>query len=80
MLALNYRIDSVEAIKQNTKYIGRFTFSGEGIIEAQQDYFTAKAMVNVLAFKKCYTQIFDIVNGVRKTAREAEKNFLEVSK
>jgi hypothetical protein len=78
-VCLGYPVLKVEVMKEEKKVIGKFTFSGEGLTQAQIDYFNGQAVVNLLKFRRSYIHLNSIMGAARRDARletkQAPENF-----
>jgi hypothetical protein len=68
-VCLGYSVLKVEVMKEEKKVIGKFTFSGEGLTQAQIDYFNGQAVVNLLKFRRSYIHLNSIMGAARRDAR-----------
>ena len=62
LLTLNANIENVEVITENNKLVCKFIFSGDNLLKAQNDYFNAKAVVNLLKLTAA-TDILEFADG-----------------
>ena len=65
-LTLGANVENVEVIKENRKLICRFTFTGTNLLKAQNEYFNAKAIVNLWEFRRCYNRINSLIGTAKK--------------
>ena len=72
-LTLGADILNAEVVKVGSRETCRFTVSGENLVKAQLDYYNGTANVNLLSFRRCYTQLSGLIGTARKDAREKEK-------
>jgi hypothetical protein len=70
MLTKGAAIINVSVLQENNKPICRFTFSGESLLQAQNDYYNAKAVVNLWEFRRCFNRINSLIGTARKEYRE----------
>jgi hypothetical protein len=70
-VCLGFTVQKAEVIKESKKAIGRFTFSGEGLAQAQIDYFNGQAIINLLTFRRAYIHLNSILGVARKEAKPA---------
>ena len=69
LLTLGANIENVEVITENNKLVCKFSFSGSNLLQAQNDYFNAKAVVNLWDFRGCYNRINSLIGTARKEAK-----------
>lgn len=70
MLTNGASIINIEVLQENSKSICRFTFSGENLLQLQNDYYNAKAVVNLWEFRRCFNRINSLIGTARKEYRE----------
>ena len=68
-ISLGFPVQKAETVRENKKIIGRFTFTGETLAQAQLDYFNGQAMVNLLTFRRAYIHLNSVMGAARKEAR-----------
>ena len=68
-LCLGYTVHKVEIIHESKKVLGRFTFAGEGLTQAQIDYFNGHAVVNLLSFRRAYIRLNSVMGAARRNER-----------
>ena len=68
-ICLGYSVEKVELIKEARRPVGKFTFTGDGITQAQIEYFNGKATVNLLDFRRAYVHLNALLGSVKKEAR-----------
>ena len=68
-VCLGYAPSRVEVMKGERKSIGKFTFSGEGLSQAQIDYFNGQAIVNLLKFRRSYLHLNSMFGIARRSER-----------
>ena len=62
-------IDKIEILKENNKQICQFNFSGDNILNDQNDYFNSKAIVNLWDFRRCYNRITSLIGSAKKRSK-----------
>jgi len=67
-LTIGANVENVEVIKENNKLICRFCFSGVNLLQAQNDYFNARAVVNLMDFRRCFMRINSLIGTAKKEA------------
>jgi hypothetical protein len=67
-ICLGYSVEKVELIKEAKKPTGKFTFAGEGLIQAQIEYFNGLAIVNLLDFRRAYIHLNALLGSIKKEA------------
>jgi len=67
-LTLGASVEAVEVIRENNKLICRFSFEGDNLLQAQNDYFNARAMVNLIDFRRCFSRINSLIGTAKKEA------------
>ena len=65
-----FKLEKVEIVNQNRKEMGKFTLSGEGIQKAQIVYLNGEAAVNVMEFRRTYSQLTTLVGQAKREVRE----------
>ena len=73
-ICLGYSVEKVEFVKEAKKPVGKFTFTGEGLTQAQIEYFNGQAMVNLLEFRRAYVHLNTLLGSVKKEAKKAPEN------
>ena len=68
-VCLGFNIQKTEILKEERKVLGKFTFTGEGLTQAQIDYFNGHAVVNLLKFRRAYIHLNSIMGTARRDAR-----------
>ena len=68
-ICLGYSVEKVELVKEAKKPAGKFTFTGEGLTQAQIEYFNGQAVVNLLDFRRAYVHLNALLGSVKKEAR-----------
>jgi hypothetical protein len=68
-ICLGFTVQKAEVLKESKKVIGKFTFTGEGLTQAQIDYFNGLAVVNLLTFRRAYIHLNSIMGAARRDAR-----------
>lgn len=68
-ICLGFTVQKAEVLKESKKVIGKFTFNGEGLAQAQIDYFNGQAVVNLLSFRRAYIHLNSIMGSARKELR-----------
>lgn len=68
-ICLGFTVQSVELIKEARKPAAKFTFTGEGLIQAQIEYFNGQAAVNLLEFRRAYIHLNALLGTVKKEQR-----------
>jgi len=68
-ICLGFTVQKAEVLRERKKVIGKFTFNGEGLTQAQIDYFNGQAVVNLLSFRRAYIHLNSIMGSARKEAR-----------
>ena len=71
-LTLGANVENVEVLTENNRLICKFTFSGDNLLQAQNDYFNAKAVVNLIDFRRCFNRINSLIGTARKEAKQRE--------
>lgn len=66
MLTQGAEVEKVEVQPENSILICLFTFSGENLMQAQNDYYNGRANVNLWEFRRCYTRINSLIGTARK--------------
>ncbi len=69
-LMQGFKIEKVEIVNQNHKEMGKFILSGEGIQKAQLVYFNGEATVNIMDFRRTYSQLTTLVGQAKRELRE----------
>ena len=60
----------VEPFIENKKLMCAFTFTGEKLLQSQNDYYNAKAEVNLWEFRRSFNRINSLIGTARKEFRE----------
>jgi hypothetical protein len=68
-LTLGADVENVELLKENNRFVCKFTLSGDDLLTAQNNYFNAKALVNLWDFRRCYNRISSLIGTARKEVR-----------
>jgi hypothetical protein len=68
-ICLGFAVQKAEVIKESKKVIGRFTLTGEGLAQAQIDYFNGQAVVNLLTFRRAYIHLNSVMGAARRDSR-----------
>jgi hypothetical protein len=76
-LCLGFDIRKVEIIHESKKTVGRFSFAGDGLTQAQIDYFNGHAVVNLLSFRRAYIRLNSVAGAARRNERIESKAFPE---
>ena len=71
-LTIGANVENVEVLTENKKLICRFTFSGNNLLQAQNDYFNARAVVNLIDFRRCFNRINSLIGTAKKEAKHQE--------
>jgi hypothetical protein len=69
-ICLGFTVQKVELVKEDRKPAGKFTFTGEGLTQAQIDYFNGLAVVNLLSFRRAYIHLNALLGSVKREARK----------
>ena len=70
LLTQGANILNVEALHENSKLICAFTFSGENLLKAQNEYYNARAQVNLWEFRRCFNRINSLIGTARKEFKQ----------
>jgi hypothetical protein len=76
-ICLGFTVQNAEAAGENKKVIGKFSFSGEGLSQAQIDYFNGEAMVNLLDFRRAYSHLSSVLRAMKREGRLEGRATLE---
>ncbi len=68
-ICLGYSVEKVELAREAKKPAGKFTFTGEGLTQAQIEYFNGQATVNLLDFRRAYVHLNALLGNVKKEMR-----------
>ena len=66
LLTLGAHVEDVQVLTENNKLVCRFVFSGDNLLQAQNDYFNSKAIVNLWEFRRCFNRINSLIGTARK--------------
>ena len=66
LLTRGGNILTVEALYENNRLVCAFTFSGENLLKAQNDYYNARAEVNLWEFRRSFSRINSLIGTARK--------------
>ena len=69
----DFKIESIEIVKENKKEIAVFTFTGNDIKKTQLDYFNGTAEVNLLDFRRSYMHLTSLIGTAKKEAKQAQR-------
>lgn len=72
-ICLGYSVEKVELVKEARRPAGKFTFTGEGLTQAQIEYFNGQAVVNLLDFRRAYIHLNALLGSVKKEAQLTAK-------
>jgi hypothetical protein len=67
-ICLGFTVQKVEIVKEDRKPVGKFTFTGEGLTQAQIDYFNGLAVVNLLSFRRAYIHLIALLGNIKRDA------------
>jgi hypothetical protein len=73
-ICLGFTVHKVELVKEARKPAGKFTFTGEGLTQAQIDYFNGLAVVNLLSFRRAYIHLNALLGSVKREAKQAPES------
>jgi hypothetical protein len=68
-ICLGHSVEKVELIKEDKRPAGKFTFTGEGLTQAQIEYFNGEAKVNLLDFRRAYIHLNALLGNVKRETR-----------
>jgi hypothetical protein len=68
-ICLGFTVQKAELVKEARKPVGKFTFTGEGLTQAQIDYFNGQAVVNLLSFRRAYIHLIALLGNVKREVR-----------
>jgi hypothetical protein len=68
-ICLGFKVQKVELVTETRKPAGKFTFTGEGLTQAQIDYFNGLSVVNLLTFRRAYIHLNTLLGLVKKEQR-----------
>ena len=71
-ICLGFTVQKVELVKEARKSAAKFTFTGEGLVQAQIDYFNGQAAVNLLDFRRAYIHLNALLGAVKKETHSKE--------
>jgi hypothetical protein len=60
------RLEAVECIRLSGSLACSLKFSGKGLLESQDEYFSKRAVVNLYAFRQAYNQVNSLVHQAKK--------------
>ena len=69
-LTLGAQVESVEVMTENNKFVCKFTFTGDNLLQAQNEYFNAKATVNLWDFRRCFNRINSLIGSAKKESKQ----------
>ena len=64
--SLGYDLVEIEPITENGKHLSSVTLSGDGIKRSQLDYLNAKAIVNIIDFRRHFNRLKTMGYAARK--------------
>jgi hypothetical protein len=70
-ICLGYSVERVELAREARKPTVKFTFTGEGLTQAQIEYFNGQAVVNLLDFRRAYIHLNALLGSVKKETKKA---------
>ena len=62
-----FELDAVACIPVNGKPVCQFTFTGPTILDANRRYMTHEANVNLLDFRRAYSQLSQVMAEAKRT-------------
>ena len=66
-------LESVQCIPVNTHVACKLTFSGPALERLQEEYFTARATVNLYSFRQAYSQVQSYIHSAKKSYAAGKK-------
>ena len=73
-ICLGYSVEKAELVKEARRPVGKFTFTGEGLTQAQIDYFNGQAVVNLLSFRRAYIHLIALLGNTKKQAHKSPES------
>ena len=71
LLTLDASVENVEVLTENGKLICKFTFTGDNLLQAQSEYYNAKAIVNLWSFRRCFNRINSLIGTAKKEYKQS---------